>query len=149
MANFGFVSGNLAAAPRILTNKDGSRKVFMSIYSSNDFPNRNGQYESEVVSVEAFVPQKRSARIYEVAQTGDAVEVRYTAGTDKYTDANGKTVYTLKLRAQQTTFAPRSRTKKNVAQEPVQAPAQQQQTQSQAQAPQVEGEAATMADAVV
>lgn len=148
MANFGFVSGNLAAAPRILTNKDGSRKVFMSIYSSNDFPNRNGQYESEVVSVEAFVPQKRSARIYEVAGKGDAVEVRYTAGTDKYTDAGGKTVYTLKLRAQQTTFAPRSKTKKNVA-EPVQAPQQQANTQAQAQAPQVEGEAATMADAVV
>lgn len=62
MANFGFVTGNLAAAPRILTNKDGSHKVFMSIYSANDFPNCNGKYESEVVSVEAFVAKNRSAR---------------------------------------------------------------------------------------
>lgn len=95
--NNGVIAGRLAADPRILTNSDGSRKIFATVYADNNWKGKDGKRGSERIGVEAFVNKKFTTNgAFDHMVKGDEVAFGYHLEMDEYTK-NGETVYQLKV----------------------------------------------------
>lgn len=114
MANFGFATGNLAAEPKIFVNKDGSHTAIVRAYVEKGYANSEGKYDDTCLEFKAFVPASNGNRktIYDIATTGDAVEIEYHLEADNYTK-DDKTVYSQVARLDRMKFANRSPQRNN------------------------------------
>lgn len=88
------LSGNLAAAPTIFTNRDGSKTVLSTIYTKNNYKNRDGSVGSQKVTVKDYIPAGRNGNgAYDYMGEGDRVNFSASVDTENYTDRSGKVVY--------------------------------------------------------
>lgn len=99
-ANHGSITGNLAADPISFTNEDGSKKVFVTIYTRRNFKNRAGQRDSDRISLETFVSaQTKGLGIFDYLHQGDLVQFAYTMRSEEYPHpATGEIIYKQYLR---------------------------------------------------
>ena len=91
--NFGVAEGRLTRDPYIVENRDGSKKVMLTVAAQNDFKNKDGKRDSQFISLEGFIPAGKDAGVYTLLHKGDMVGLGYTVRTNNYTDKNGETVY--------------------------------------------------------
>lgn len=56
--NYGMVTGILTRDDSIFTNKHGSRKIKFTIAAQNHFTNGKGEYDSQFIPLETFIPAK-------------------------------------------------------------------------------------------
>lgn len=97
--------GRLAGDPKIFENKDGSKKVLFTLYADRNYLNSKGERDSDALPLEAFVPAKvNGVGPYSNIHKGDLVAVGSTLRMDTYQDASGKTVYKLKVIAEDIRF---------------------------------------------
>ncbi len=89
--NYGTVIGRLARDPQIFTNEDGSRKVLMTVMVRRNFK-QNGTYQSDAVSLEAYLPKEFNAPIYNMIHQGDQVAIMYTVRSSSY-QKGGETIW--------------------------------------------------------
>ena len=84
--NYGVIEGRLTRDPSIITNKDGSRKVFISIAARDNFKNADGKRGTQFVSLEAFISNKQASNgVYGYMHKGDMVALHYTVKSFRYT----------------------------------------------------------------
>lgn len=136
------LSGNLAAAPTIFTNRDGSKTVLSTIYTKNNYKNRDGSVGSQKVTVKDYIPAGRNGNgAYDYMGEGDRVNFSASVDTENYTDRSGKVVYETVLLVDSVSLQTSRRESQNraaaKAQGQAQAPA--------AQAPQTPAQAAPQA----
>lgn len=94
MRNHGQVIGRLTRDPQVFPNKDGSRKVMLTVAAQDNFKNRNGERNAQYLPLEAFVAAKNDTNgVYDLLHKGDLVAIQYTVKTPSYTDGNGQTQY--------------------------------------------------------
>lgn len=104
-ANNSNLIGRLAGDPKIFENKDGSKKVLFTLYADRNYLNSKGERDSDALPLEAFVPAKvNGVGPYSNIHKGDLVAVGSTLRMDTYQDASGKTVYKLKVIAEDIRF---------------------------------------------
>lgn len=89
--NFGIATGRLTKDPHVFpVNKDGSRKLKVSLAVQDNFKNKEGQRGVQFLEFEAFVPgSKEGLGVYDYMHKGDLVSLGYTLRTNNYKDANG------------------------------------------------------------
>lgn len=99
-ANHGSITGNLAADPISFTNEDGSKKIFVTIYTRRNFKNRAGQRDSDRISLETFVSaQTKGLGIFDYLHQGDLVQFTYTMRSEEYPHpTTGEIIYKQYLR---------------------------------------------------
>lgn len=91
--NFGVAEGRLTRDPYIVENRDGSKKVMLTVAAQNDFKNKDGKRDSAFISLEGFIPAGKDTGVYTLLHKGDMVGLGYTVRTNNYTDKNGEMVY--------------------------------------------------------
>ncbi len=98
LRNFGVATGRLTREPIFFDNRDGSRKVIFTIAAQNDYPDKNGNYKSQFIPLEAFIPAKwKSDGVYAYMNQGDMVSCSYTIQNNNYKDKNGKEIFDLTM----------------------------------------------------
>ncbi|MFD2794590.1 single-stranded DNA-binding protein [Promicromonospora vindobonensis] len=125
--NNGTVIGRLANDPKVFENKDGSKKVLLTIFADRNYTNAQNERPSDAIPVEAFVrSQTQGLGPYSNIHKGDQVAIGYTLRMDRYSK-NGEQVFDLKVTAEDITFLePRSVTQARLAERVVNAEAQNQ-----------------------
>lgn len=87
--NNGTFVGNLAAAPKIFANADGSRTVQLTAYAEDDFRTK-GEYLSQGIPFEAFLSARNDSNgLYGTLVAGSTVAISYSLRQNNYTDKNG------------------------------------------------------------
>lgn len=88
--NFGIANGILQADPVILNNKDGSRKVLMTIICSDMTRDTNGNRTFQHIPVQGFIPKTyKGIGPYEYLHQGEEVHAEYTIKANPYQGENG------------------------------------------------------------
>lgn len=101
LRNVGRVIGRLTKDPVIFTNKDGSRKIMITIAARDNFKAKDGSTGTQFVPVEAFVPAgKQSNGVYDYMSKGHMVGVEYEVRNNNYKDKDGKDHYEISLLVQ-------------------------------------------------
>lgn len=96
--NYGVVTGRLSQDIKVFTNRDGSRKIKFTVAAPNHFTNSNGDYDSQFIPLEAFIPAKqRNNGPFDYMDKGDLVSCSYTIQNNNYKDKDGEMVYALIL----------------------------------------------------
>ena len=86
--NFGGCIGTLQNNPVILPNRDGSKKILMTVLCS-DITKSNGHKTYQRIPVQGFIPKTYKGNgPYGYLHAGDEVHIEYSLKT---TDHNGKT----------------------------------------------------------
>ena len=134
LRNHGYGEGRLVRDPQVFENKDGSKKVKLTIAVQDNFKSKdeNGKPAkgSQFIQLEAFVNSARagSPTVYDLMHKGDMIGVQYSVRTNNYKGADGKDVFgqslvieTVDLKETKATVAARQ-AGKTEAEEPVAAP---------------------------
>lgn len=101
LRNSGRVIGRLTKDPVIFTNKDGSRKIMITIAARDNFKAKDGSTGTQFVPVEAFVPaNKQGNGVYDYMSKGHMVGVEYEVRNNNYKDKDGKDHYEISLLVQ-------------------------------------------------
>lgn len=96
--NYGMVTGRLSRDITVFTNRDGSRKIKFTVAAQDHFTNSHGEYESQFIPLEAFIPAKqRNNGPFDYMDKGDLVSCSYTIQNNNYKDKDGEMVYALIL----------------------------------------------------
>lgn len=100
--NYGVAEGRLTRDPKVFTNKDGSKKVVLTLATRRNYKGKDGSVDSDFIAIEAFVKADVNGNaVYDHMHKGDLVGIEYTVRTSKYTDeATGEEKYTQVLLAQ-------------------------------------------------
>lgn len=101
--NFGVVEGRLVRNPVFKDNKDGSRKVLLTVAARQNFvSNNNGNsgVGSDFIQLQAYIAAGKTNTAYDIMQQGDMVGFEYTVRSNAYTDDNGTEHYTQALAVQ-------------------------------------------------
>ena len=94
--NFGLAEGRATSDPVVFDNKDGSKKVRITLAIPNNYKNRDGSRSSEFIPFESFIPAGRANEgvgIFQNIGKGDLLKVEYSLKNNDYTDAAGNKVY--------------------------------------------------------
>lgn len=92
--NFGIVTGRMTKAVKSFENKDGSKKVYLTVAARDNFKRANGEVQSQFVQLEALVKKGvEGLGVFDYLSTGDLVSVQYTVRSQKYKDKANKDVY--------------------------------------------------------
>lgn len=95
--NFGILNGRLTKDPVSFENKDGSKKVLVTVAVDNNYTSRDGKRHSQFISAEAFVPATvEGLGVFEHVAKGDMVGLMTHLESDQYTK-DGQTVYSQKV----------------------------------------------------
>ena len=96
LSNFGLAEGRAASDPTIRTNKDGSKKAFLTIAVQNNYKNKStGKRDVQFIPVEGFVPKDTQGNgVYDLIHKGDKIAVAYELRNDSF-EKNGTTEYRL------------------------------------------------------
>lgn len=93
-ANNGTLIGRLAADPKAFENKDGSKKVLMTIYVDRNYKTADNKTISDAISVEAFVSNKtKDLGPYSYVHQGSLVALNTHIEQLGYEAANGEKVF--------------------------------------------------------
>lgn len=98
--NFGIAIGRLGRDPKVFTNKDGSRKVLMSLAVRQNYKGADGTRGVDWVDLEAFIPANSANGVYDLLHTGTKIQAMYTVATSTYVDKNGDSKRKQSLRVQ-------------------------------------------------
>ena len=100
LRNVGRVVGRLTKDPVVFTNKDGSRKVMITIAARDNFKAKDGSTGTQFVPVEAFIPSsKKGNGVYDYMAKGHMIGVEYEVRNNNYTK-DGKDHYEISLLVQ-------------------------------------------------
>lgn len=103
MQNFGILSGRLAKDPVVFDNKDGSRKIMVTIAAPRNYKNKDGKRDTDFIQCEQYMrADKVGNGAWDILKKGDSVDVEYTVRQNTYTDAKGETHYAQSLVIEQT-----------------------------------------------
>lgn len=92
--NYGVAIGRLVKDPVVFSNKDGSKKVMITLAVQDNYKSADGTKGSQFIALEAFVSNKSTGNtVYDYMHKGDKVGVEYTVRTNNYKDAKGEDVY--------------------------------------------------------
>lgn len=78
--NFGVILGRLVADPMVFDNADGSKKVRFTVAARDNFKTQ-GEYKSQFIPVEAFIPAGKGLGVYEYTKKGSLVDLEYSVRT--------------------------------------------------------------------
>lgn len=102
MNNYGTVEGRLTRDPKILENKDGSRKVKFTVAAQDNFKGPDGKRGTQFVNLDGFIrADKQGNGVYDSMHEGDLVKVHYTVKTNNYVDKDGNQVFGMVLQVQE------------------------------------------------
>ena len=102
--NYGIIEGRLTKEPKILANKDGSHKVFITIAAQDNFVSGpKKERATQFVNLEAFVSKDKTKSVYDSMATGDKIAVQYRVETPSY-EKDGQTVYRTVLTVESVQF---------------------------------------------
>ena len=91
--NNGTVIGRPTKAPVVFTNKDGSRKVMLSVAVQDNYTGKDGKKNTQFVNLEGFVrADKQGNGVYDVIHEGDLIGVEFSVRSNNY-EKNGEMVY--------------------------------------------------------
>jgi single-stranded DNA-binding protein len=91
MNAFTFI-GRIVKAATISTNKDGSHRATFRIAVGDNHKNRAGEYGTQFIDLQAFIPAGKKTGSYEALQVGSLVEAKGQLRTSSFAK-NGETVY--------------------------------------------------------
>ena len=93
MNNYGVAEGRVSKEVKILPNKDGSKKVFLTLAVQDNFQSGpNKERATQFVNLEGFVPKDRTKSVFDNIAVGDKIAIQYRVETPSYTK-DGETVY--------------------------------------------------------
>ena len=93
MSNFGMCEGRITKKPVMMANKDGSKKVFVTLAVQDNFASGSDkERKTQFINLEGFVPKDRKASVYEKLEVGDKVAIQYRVETPSY-EKDGQTIY--------------------------------------------------------
>ena len=99
LRNYGMIIGHLGREPKTFVNKDGSRKILMSLGVRQNYKNANGEHGTDWIDFEAFIPADANNGVFELLKKGTMIAVAFTVTTSIYTDEKGVTNRRQVLRA--------------------------------------------------
>ena len=105
--NIGISVGRLVRDPQFFDNKDGSKKVLMTVAVQRNFRNAEGKKDTDFIPLEGFIPAanvKAGNSVYNLIHKGDKITVEYTVRSSVYTDKNGNPKYGTALSIQNVTL---------------------------------------------
>lgn len=128
--------GRLANDPKVFQNKDGSKKVMLSVFVDRGYTDGQGNRISDALPFEAFVRAKtQGTGPFANVHKGDLVALSYQPRQNRYTK-NQEQVFELKLEIQDITFLePLSTTQARLAGRVTKAEAQNRNLQASAPTP--------------
>ena len=93
------LTGRLAKDPLVFDNKDGSRKIKLTLAVQNNYRNsKTGEHEAQFIPVEAFIPaDKQNLGAYDYMHKGDKITVQYVVKATRYTDVSSAEIYAVVL----------------------------------------------------
>ena len=99
LSNYGMLTGRLAKDPLVFDNKDGSRKIKLTLAVQNNYRNsKTGEYEAQFIPVEAFIPSgKTGLGAFDYMHKGDKITVQYAVKATHYIDVNSNELYAVVL----------------------------------------------------
>lgn len=86
MNNFGVLKGRLVADPVTFKNSDGSTKVKFSLACENNYKNKDGKREAQIIPVEAYVKSDYEKSPYARIGKGDKISAEISLKQNNYTD---------------------------------------------------------------
>ena len=93
MSNFGICEGRITKKPVAMDNKDGSKKVFVTLAVQDNFASgADKERKTQFLNLEGFVPKDRKASVYEKLEVGDKVAIQYRVETPSY-EKDGEKIY--------------------------------------------------------
>ena len=93
MSNFGICEGRITKKPVAMDNKDGSKKVFVTLAVQDNFASgKDKERKTQFLNLEGFVPKDRQSSVYEKLEVGDKVAIQYRVETPSY-EKDGQTIY--------------------------------------------------------
>ena len=93
MSNFGMCEGRITKKPVAMDNKDGSKKVFVTLAVQDNFASgKDKERKTQFLNLEGFVPKDRQSSVYEKLEVGDKVAIQYRVETPSY-EKDGQTIY--------------------------------------------------------
>ncbi|MEU0942405.1 single-stranded DNA-binding protein [Streptomyces canus] len=130
------VIGRLANDPKVFENKDGSKKVMLTVFVDRSYTDAQGNRISDALPFEAFVrAQTPGTGPFAHVHKGDLVSLSYEPRMNRYTK-NGAEVFEVKLEIQNISFLEsRATTQARLAERVTKAEARNQNLQAQAPAP--------------
>lgn len=96
--NFGLASGRLTQDPKVFVNGDNSRRVLITLATSNAYKDRDGNRGAQFVPLEAFIPANQPSSVYDLMGKGDKISVEYSVLNNNWTDKTGQDHYDVVLR---------------------------------------------------
>lgn len=84
--------GHLTSDPVFFQNKDGSRRVRLTVAARNNFTSRDGKVKSQFVSLTKLLPADRGNGAFDYIHEGDLVGFGSHVESDSY-QKNGETIY--------------------------------------------------------
>ncbi|WP_030895406.1 single-stranded DNA-binding protein [Streptomyces sp. NRRL F-5053] len=95
--NNGQITGRVGCDPQVFENRDGSKKVWFTVFADRAYTNAQNQRESDGIPVEAFVrADTQGLGPFAHIHKGDLITVSYTLRMEHYTK-NGQDHRTLKV----------------------------------------------------
>lgn len=93
LTNYAIAEGRLTKEPKLMKNKDGSKKVFVTVAVQDNFVSgKNKERKTQFINLEGFIPAGRTKTAYDNMATGDKVAFQYRIETPSY-QKDGETVY--------------------------------------------------------
>lgn len=86
MNNFGVLKGRLVADPVTFKNSDGSTKVKFSLACENNYKNKDGKRDSQIIPVEAYVKSDYEKSPFARIGKGDKISAEISLKQNNYTD---------------------------------------------------------------
>lgn len=102
--NFAISTGRLTKNPIVMENKDGSKKVLITVAAQDNYKGKDGKRGSQFIPLEGFVPSGKALGVYEKMHQGDQITAQYTVKNNNYTDKSGEEVYGLTLQIESVTL---------------------------------------------
>ncbi|MDH2390073.1 single-stranded DNA-binding protein [Streptomyces sp. HNM0663] len=126
------VIGRLANDPRVFENKDGSKKVMLTVFVDRSYTDAQGNRISDALPFETFVrAQATGIGPFAHVHKGDLVALSYEPRMNRYTK-NGVEVFEVKLEIQNiSSLESRATTQARLAKRVTKAEAQNQSLQAQ------------------
>ena len=93
LSNYGIGEGRITKKPVMMDNKDGSKKVFVTLAVQDNFTSGSDkERKTQFINLEGFVPKDRKSSVYEKLEVGDKVAIQYRVETPSY-EKDGQTIY--------------------------------------------------------
>ena len=104
LSNYGMCEGRVTKKPVAMDNKDGSKKVFVTLAVQDNFASgKDKERKTQFLNLEGFVPKDRQSSVYEKLEVGDKVAIQYRVETPSY-EKDGQTIYKTALVIENTQF---------------------------------------------